>query len=86
MILKRLKAEIEKNFLNGDEPIIANLWLEYYRTLSANIPLDRLQQICDAERDGRLHIAPCKVGGEIWYIVPLDGKLIIDTETVGDVN
>ena len=56
--IKDIKADIEKlEFLNGDEPIIANLWLEYYRTLSANIPLDRLEQICNAERDGRLHIS-----------------------------
>ena len=56
--IAEIKAEIEKlEFLNGDEPIIANLWLEYYRTLSANIPLDRLQSICEAERDGRLHIS-----------------------------
>jgi len=32
------------------------------------IPLDRLKEICEAERDGRCVVLPCKVGGEVWYI------------------
>ena len=72
--IAEIKAEIEKlEFLNGDEPIIANLWLEYYRTLSANIPLDRLQAICEAERDGRCVVLHCKVGDTVYETYFFDG-------------
>ena len=32
----------------------------------AGIPLDRLTEICNAERDGRLVVLPCKVGDTLW--------------------
>ena len=35
-----------------------------------NIPLDRLRELCAAERDGRCVVLPCKVGDtlyKLWY-------------------
>lgn len=30
--------------------------------------LDRLKEICEAEKDGRLVVLPCKVGTRVWVI------------------
>ena len=32
------------------------------------IDIGRLEAICDAERDGRLVVLPCKVGTRVWVI------------------
>jgi hypothetical protein len=32
------------------------------------IDIGRLEAICDAERDGRLVVLPCKVGSDLWSI------------------
>jgi hypothetical protein len=36
--------------------------LEQFREITSGISLDRLREICDAERDGRCVVLPCKVG------------------------
>ena len=36
--------------------------------ISKDISLDRLTEICNAERDGRLVIQPCKRGDKVWEI------------------
>lgn len=36
--------------------------------MASGIPLDRLESICQAERDGRCVVMPCKVGQIIWFI------------------
>ena len=33
---------------------------------TSDIPLDRLQAVCDAERDGRIVVLPRKIGDIIW--------------------
>ena len=45
-------------------------------TVCSDIPLDRFTEICNAERDGRLVVLPCKVG-EYWA---RDGKRYIVAE------
>jgi hypothetical protein len=42
--------------------------LEQYREITSGISLDRLREICDAERDGRYVVLPCNVGDKVWYI------------------
>jgi hypothetical protein len=37
--------------------------------ITAGIPLDRLSEICQAEQEGRLHIAPFKNGTPIYYVL-----------------
>jgi hypothetical protein len=41
---------------------------EFWQRLTAcsDIPLDRLTEICNAERDGRCVVLPCKVGDTVW--------------------
>lgn len=36
--------------------------------LTANIPLDRLTEMCEAERDGRCVVLPCKVGDTVYIV------------------
>lgn len=36
--------------------------------LTADIPLDRLREICAAERDGRVVVLPCKVGDKLYIL------------------
>lgn len=43
---------------------------EYIYAIIRGIPLDRLETVCDAERDGRCVVLPCKVGDtvyKLWY-------------------
>jgi hypothetical protein len=42
--------------------------LEQFREITSGISLDRLREICDAERDGRCVVLPCKVGSDLWSI------------------
>ena len=37
------------------------------REITADINIDRLAEICEAEREGRLHVAPIADGTPIWY-------------------
>jgi hypothetical protein len=41
--------------------------------LTASIPLDRLEALCAAEREGRCAVLPCKVGDTVFEI-PKYGK------------
>jgi len=53
---------------------VADLGFEFaYKVLSIvkGIPLDRLQEICNAERDGRCVVLPCKVG-DVLYQIDID--------------
>ena len=43
-------------------------------TAICGIPLDRLEAICQAERDGRCIILPCKVGDTVWVLS--DGEAV----------
>lgn len=38
-------------------------------SLTKDIPLDRLREIAEAERDGRCVVLPCKEGDAVWRIV-----------------
>lgn len=40
------------------------------------IPLERLQEICQADRDGRLVVLPCKVGQSVFFI-----KTVLNVKT-----
>lgn len=52
--------------------------------ITANIPLERLEQICNAEREGRLVVLPCKVGDTIWSYSEFGGTIV--PYTVGMIH
>jgi hypothetical protein len=41
---------------------------ELRAALTASIPLDRMEEICTAERDGRCAVLPCKVGDTVYQV------------------
>jgi hypothetical protein len=48
--------------------------------LTASIPLDRLEAICAAEKDGRCVVLPCKVGVDVYAVI---NKKVHDCVCVG---
>ena len=71
-----LPASINDEYHLGDyrENLLKNLEDELRFTLTADIPLDRLEAICAAEKDGRLVTLSCKVGDTVYY--PYAGRVI----------
>lgn len=47
-IFADIHAEDEAS--GGTSPMLSGLWLEYYHTITDGILLDRLREICEAER------------------------------------
>lgn len=41
-------------------------WLEWFRVVAQGIDPDRLEEICQAEREGRCVVLPCKVGDTVY--------------------
>ena len=56
---------------------VDKLKIQLFDKLTKDIPLDRLQEICDAEKDGRLVVFVCKEGDSVFRIttenVDVDG-------------
>ena len=50
-------------------PVFENPCGAYSRyEITKNIPLDRLEAICAAEKDGRCVVLPCKVGDTVYKV------------------
>ena len=72
--VEEIKADIESCDSSWiDSALCRSLRCELYETILDGIPLDRLEAICAAEKDGRLTTLPCKVGDTVWVII--DGKV-----------
>ena len=73
--ISEIKAAIEKwDAMPMDETrmfTLRSLRRALKEAIIDGIPLDRLEAICDAERDGRCAAMPCKVGDAV-YTVDLD--------------
>jgi len=54
---------------------IVSIYHNYLNDIIKDIPLDRLEQICEAERDGRCVVLPCKVGDFLYHIYPVQGVI-----------
>lgn len=90
--IEEIKADIKKSnemeLYTLDECLeyaneIPKLWLEYYIKVCDNIPLDELEQICQARREDRLVVLPCKVGDALYIIEnPLSANPIIETTCI----
>lgn len=68
--IDEIKADIVENHNSGFANRIeraAALETEFLYTATYGIKRDRLQEICEAERDGRLVVLPCKVGDIVYY-------------------
>ncbi len=67
----RLKA-YEDTELTPEEIDMDHEAAEQLRHLCRDCDLDRLEELAEANRDGRLVVLPCKVGDTVWAI--LGGK------------
>lgn len=54
-----IKSKTPKGYTNTD---LCELEFELRQALIYDIPFDRLEQICQAEKEGRVVVLPCKVG------------------------
>ena len=45
-------------------------------SLTAKIPLDRLREMAEAERDGRCVVLPCKLGDTVYFITGTYNSLV----------
>lgn len=45
-------------------------------SLAKDIPLDRLREIAEAERDGRCVVLPCKLGDTVYFITGTYNSLV----------
>lgn len=63
---KELRTEYNKISLQITQQKEADIYNREQAT--KGITLNRLQEICNAERDGRLVVLPCKVGRDIYWI------------------
>ncbi len=63
--IEEIKADMQKPCDYTDN---CELTAELILALASDIPLDRLEEICNAEREGRCAIVPCKVGDTVYII------------------
>ena len=74
--IEEIKADIASwntvSYLYANEKI-DKLNAELREALAFSVPLDRLEDICSAERDGRLVKMPCKVGDMVYFVA--DGEV-----------
>ena len=63
----------------SNTPVFENPCGAYSRyEITKRIPLDRLEEICQAEREGRCMVLPCSVGEKIWTIENVfNGKEVV---------
>lgn len=77
--VEEIKKDIENYKINkrpndGSEIEVYALQKELCHTLIGKIPLDRLEEICNAEREGRCVVMPCKVGDKVYIITKVSAK------------
>jgi len=61
---------------------IHELRCELLQSITADIPFDRIQEICEAERDGRCVVLPCKVGDTVYW-ADADGDEALELPLMG---
>lgn len=66
----KVKNMLPEGTTNTD---LCELELELRQALIRDIPLDRLQEICEAEKDGRCVVLPCKVGDMLYTNFSMQG-------------
>ena len=65
---------------------VDRLKIQLFDKLTKDIPLDRLQEICQAERDGRLVELPCKVGDTVFAKIGHFQHKFIETKVLQVYN
>ena len=67
---KKLKPDSPKACEAWEELVESDneLLLELFQTITNEIPIDRLREICQAEREGRVVVLPVKAASEAYRI------------------
>lgn len=83
--VEEIKADVEEavglECLGADHKDIADLHNELILSVTNGIPLDRLREICTAEREERCAVMPCKVGSTIFlhrYSLSQNKKIVAE--------
>ena len=83
--IDEIKADIAEN----NKSQLANrfershvLITEFLYAVTDEVTLDRLEEICNAERDGRLVVLPCETGDAVYWVGNYRGKKRIVEYTV----
>ncbi|HEY5588251.1 MAG TPA: hypothetical protein VIK86_04755 [Candidatus Paceibacterota bacterium] len=63
-----IKSSLSEDYINTD---YCELEYELRNALIYDIPLEKLEEICNAKKDNRLVILPCKVGDRTTVVIPL---------------
>jgi len=66
--IDELKATLSEAVSEERYALIGQIWGELCGEIAADIPLERLEEICNAERDGRLVVLPCKTEDTVFIV------------------
>lgn len=78
-LIEEIKADMKKLCNYTDT---CKLTAELILALASEIPLDRLAEICKAERENKLVVLPCAAGDKIYYIS--SAKLVCEAIVTND--
>ena len=78
--IEAIKADIAYCVRNSQHDKAVKLFDELRAALTDDIPLDRLEAICAAEKDGRLVVLPCKPNDAYWHRNYDTGELELNLE------
>lgn len=105
-VWERLKAYEDTRRTSEEVTALGNLFdyaLEESKTLTEQLALlNRIRELAEADRDGRLVVLPCKVGDELWtfcsypveqvysftvtHISTLNGRTMLNTSRCGVID
>lgn len=75
--VEEIKGDIEYFSIVGPQHKLDMVWLEWFRAVAGTIEPDRLDAICQAEREQRAVVLPCKVGDTVYEITSIfDGQKV----------
>ena len=66
--IEEIKADMEIAIKKYNTDKINELYKEKALYYIRDIQVSRIREICNAERDGRLVIQPCKQGDKVWEV------------------
>ena len=85
--IEKIKADIAEYESGSTALMYAPLIRELRAAIISDIPLDQLETMCSAWKDGRRWIAPCKVGDAVYKIQKASGRILKRTvKTFGFVQ
>ena len=80
--IDEIKAELYEAKRLGKTALAGAIAYKLLSLIRRDISLDRLTEICNAERGGRLVVLPCKVGDTVYVVMA--GKEIVKMQ-VGNI-